>query len=329
MLILRAAEVGGFLAGRELELIRLVKTAYETHELGLSTTPISAYLHFPDAPRNRIIAKPSSLCGEHGIAGLKWVSSFPDNIASGLERSSAVVILNSVDTGRAIAIVDGSLINFKRTAASAALAAQVLGGWPNVHSTGLVGCGSINFEVAGFLLAAFPEARSFQCYDTDPVRAESFVRRCLSGYSTIKIQVENDLQKLLRNNLLISLATTAIEPHINSLRGCLPGALLLHISLRDIGVEDILTSDNVVDDIEHVCSAQTSIHLTEQKVGHRNFIRCSLGQVLLGRAEPRKHLDDITVFSPFGLAVLDLLVAKFAYDSAVREGFGTAINFFC
>ena len=328
VLMLRARDVKGYLADREMELIEIARAAYAAHETGAGVSPQSVFLRFPDAPRNRIIAKPSYLGGERRVAGLKWVSSFPGNVARGMERSSAVVMLNSADTGRVISIVEGSIINFKRTAASAALAALLLCAPRDGRSTGIIGCGPINFEVVRFLLASFPEARDFHLYDLDRDRAKGFALKCRDGRLDASIRIANDVEEVLRDNSLISIATTAMEPHISSLGECLPGTLILHISLRDIFAEAILNCDNVVDDADHVCSAQTSIHLAEQKVCNRDFIRCSLGEVLLGKARPRQDPDGVTVFSPFGLAVLDLAVAKFVYDLALLDGRGTVIDSF-
>ena len=326
--ILTGAEVRAVLAGRELDLIQAVRTAYETHGDGDSSLPHSTFLQFPDQPRDRIIALPAYLGGACRIAGVKWISSFPDNLERGIDRASAVVILNSTQTGRPEALLEGSVVSAKRTAASAALAAQCLFEGTKVRRIGIIGCGLINFETARFLRAVFPGAETFVLFDQDEARAKQFKNKVQRISDKVAVEIARDVKAVLRSSPLISVATTALKPHIGDVRECPEEAAILHISLRDLTPDVILSCDNVVDDIDHVCRAQTSVHLAEQQVGNRQFIRCTLADILRGRAPARNGSDTVSVFSPFGLGVLDLAVSKLVRDLAVQQGLETVIRSF-
>jgi ornithine cyclodeaminase len=326
--ILRGSEVRALLTGRELEVIEAVRMAYETHGHGDSSLPHSTFLRFPGRPRNRIIALPAYLGGDCEVAGVKWVSSFPNNLDLGLDRDSAVLILNSPETGRPEAILEGSAISAKRTAASAALAARCLLGADKAGRVGLIGCGVINFEIARFLLAVFPEVATVVLFDKDDARARQFDGKLRASFDGLEVEIARDVDAVLRDCRLVTLATTALSPHIGDLRACPPGSAILHISLRDLTPEVILASDNVVDDVDHVCRAETSVHLAEQRVGHRGFIRCTLADILSGRAPARNGSGAVSVFSPFGLGVLDLAVGKLVRDLAREQGLGSVIGSF-
>ena len=326
--MLRGSEVRQVLAGRELEVIQAVRRAYEAHGDGDSSLPHSTFLAFPGQPRDRIVALPAYLGGACRIAGVKWVSSFPDNLHRGVDRASAVVILNSPQTGRPEAVLEGSAINAKRTAASAALAAQCLLKGSEARRVGMIGCGLINFEIARFLLAVFRDIKSFILFDLDEARARQFQDKCRRIFDEVEVETANDVGAVLRDSPLVSIATTAVTPHIGDLRECPRGSVILHVSLRDLTPDVILSCDNVVDDIDHVCRAQTSVHLAEQLVGHRKFIRCNLPDILSGRSPARNGSGTACVFSPFGLGILDLAVGKLVRDLALQQGLQTVVASF-
>jgi len=328
VLILKGEEISFLLADREKELIDLVRAAYEVHAGEDCSLPHSNFLRFPDSERNRIIALPAYLGGAFKIAGIKWISSFPGNFELGLDRASAVVILNSALTGRPEAILEGSIISAKRTAASAALAAHCLTGGKTVGRVGVIGCGVINFETVRMLLATIPELTRLLVFDLDPARAAQFGNKCAGVSKEIEVTVAQSVNEVLAGSSLISMATTAVRPHIYDLTPCVPGATILHTSLRDLSPEVILSCDNVVDDAGHVCRAQTSVHLAEQIVGHRNFIRCCLADILSGAAPARRDQNSVTIFSPFGLGVLDIALGKFTLDLAIKESKGLAVSSF-
>lgn len=327
ILIIGAGEVEAALKGREESVLEAVQKAYETHSRGASSVPHSSFLRFPDSDKDRIICLPAYLGDDYQLAGVKWIASMPDNVARGMERASAVMILNDRATGRPRAVVEGSIISKQRTAASAALASRVLAhGEP--ETIGFVGCGPINIAVAQFLAIVWPNARRLIAFDLDPARAEVFGEALLSLRPTADFRVAASLKEVLCACPMVSFGTTAISPYIDSLDDCPAGATILHVSLRDLKVEAILSNYNIVDDLDHVNRAATSIHLASQQAGHTDFVHSSLGDILLGNVNLPKRNDRKLIFSPFGLGVLDLAVADFVLNALAESGRGTRVKSF-
>ncbi|HEY7417726.1 MAG TPA: hypothetical protein VH593_21265, partial [Ktedonobacteraceae bacterium] len=113
--VISGAQVQHVLQGRESQIVELVEATYRLHSAGDSVNPPSYFLRFPNRPSSRIIALPASIGGQVRVDGLKWISSFPENVAAGIPRASAVLILNDHDTGYPFACLESSIISATRT----------------------------------------------------------------------------------------------------------------------------------------------------------------------------------------------------------------------
>ena len=328
ILILTGAEVAKLLEDREHAVIEMVRAAYDAHFNQQTCLPHSLFLKFPENPENRIIALPAYVGVGGGTVGMKWISSFPANVTKGIDRASGIIILNSLETGRPVAVLEGSIISAKRTAASAVLAASLLVRDHKLESVALIGCGRLNFEIQRFFHAVFPSLQKVFVYDLKSERAQTFAVACMRHFPVCEVEILDDLSSALGAAPVISIATTAARPYIHNLDAVAKGGLILHTSLRDLAPEVILACDNVVDDSDHANRAQTSIHLATQKSGRVDFIRCTLAEVSAGCAPAKPRRDSITVFSPFGLGILDIAVAQNVSDAATRAGIGTWIDEF-
>ncbi|AKA01519.1 ornithine cyclodeaminase [Streptomyces noursei ZPM] len=318
--VISGAQVQRALEGRQREIVDLVEATYRLHGAGRSVNPPSYFLRFPDRPTSRIIALPASLGGQSPVDGLKWISSFPTNVAAGIPRASAVLILNDHETGYPFACLESSIISATRTAASAALAADRLSrGRPRPRSIGFFGTGLIARYIHTFLTGTGWEFDQVALHDLSPDSTAGF-RAYLdqAADNTPSVTVLDSAEELIRRSELVVFATIAGRPHVSDASWFDHHPLVLHVSLRDLDPEIILTSTNIVDDVEHCLKADTSPHLAEQQSGGRDFLTGTLDDVLTGRVTV--PADRTVVFSPFGLGVLDLAVGKHVYDGAARSG---------
>ncbi|MFF1478058.1 2,3-diaminopropionate biosynthesis protein SbnB [Streptomyces sp. NPDC058301] len=327
MLIIGHRVVHDLLANQENHLLDLIADAYRLHDEGCTAVPNSVFLRFPGDARNRIIGLPAHVGGAEAVAGVKWIASFPGNVAQGKLRASAAILLNSMADGSPEALLEASLISARRTAASAALAAAKLTPDPAPTGVSLIGCGPINGEILRFTHAALPSLREVALYDLDPARGEAFAEKARTMLPEARFTVLRRAEDALAAHRLVSLATTASEPHLG-LEACPAGATVLHVSLRDLTVEAILGAQNVVDDADHVCREQTSLHLAEQATGGRDFIDTPIGALLRGTSGFRRDPERTVVFSPFGLGALDMALARWVRDEARRLGRGIGIDAF-
>ncbi|HEY6687115.1 MAG TPA: 2,3-diaminopropionate biosynthesis protein SbnB [Propionibacteriaceae bacterium] len=317
--VISGAQVQRALQGQEKEIVELVEATYRLHGAGDSVNPPSYFLRFPDRPSSRIIALPASIGGSIQVDGLKWISSFPENVAAGIPRASAVLILNDHETGYPFACLESSIISATRTAASAALAADWLSrGRPRPTRVGFVGVGLIARYIHTFLAGTGWSFDEIGVHDLSADSATGF-RGYLEQVGTAgRVTVHASAEELIGSSDLVVFATVAAEPHIRDLSWFAHNPLVLHISLRDLAPEILLASTNIVDDIEHCLKANTSPHLVEQLAGNRDFLLGTLDDVMAGRVSVLA--DRPVIFSPFGLGVLDLAVGKYVYDKVVSAG---------
>jgi 2,3-diaminopropionate biosynthesis protein SbnB len=316
--VIPGAQVEHALRGRETEITELVEATYRLHSAGDSVNPPSYFLRFPDRPSARIIALPASIGGNLQVDGVKWISSFPQNVVSGLPRASAVLILNDHDTGYPFACLESSIISATRTAALAAAAADwFTRGRGRPARVGFLGVGLIARYIHTFLAGTGWSFDQIGVHDLSADSSAGF-RGYLEQAGAGPVTSCDSAEQLIRSSDLVIFATTAGQPHVSDLSWFSHNPVVLHVSLRDLAPEILLGSANIVDDVEHCLKAGTSPHLAEQLTGNRDFLDGTLDDVMAGRVTvPR---DRPLVFSPFGLGVLDLAVGKYVYDEVARAG---------
>jgi len=296
-------------------IVNLIAETYRAHAANQTVNPASQFLRFPKRPNARIISLPAYLGNEQPVSGVKWIASYPDNIKLGIPRASAVLLLNDSDTGYPVACLEGSLISAARTAASAVLAADWLCGHTRrVARIGFVGTGFIARNIFDFLVGMQWSAGEVVLCDLEADYARRFARY-VERKDWPVLEIASSASETVKACDMTVFTTTAARPHVTGVDLLAHRPRILHISLRDLAPDIILAADNIVDDVDHCLTADTSPHLAEQLTGGRGFVTGTIADLIDGRV--RLSADRPAIFSPFGMGILDIALGRYVYERAL------------
>lgn len=303
----------------------IITQAYLRHHEGETINPDSYFLRYPKAPQNRIIALPAHIGGDTNMSGIKWIASYPDNIKNGLQRASAVLVLNNGETGYPIACLESGVISAYRTAISALVALKHLNkGTKKTSSVGIIGNGYIGKTVFDCLVRLDWDCENFYLFDALPDSSAAMAKHVRESGENVK--VTSSCKELVANSKVVISTTTAPSPFILNPDWFSHHPIVLNLSLRDFSEDIILSSNNVLDDIDHCLKANTSPHLAYIKSGSKSFINGDIGDLILGDID--LDPDKTSIFSPFGLGVLDLALGNFVYCENLANEAVTVIEDF-
>lgn len=204
-------DLGG---GQSQPYVDAIAEGLAAHARGAYVQPLKPYLRWPGADHiaDRIIAMPCYLGGEDPIAGLKWIGSRQHNPARfGLERASAVVVLNDAQTNYPIAIMEGGLISGMRTAAITAVATRHLArsGFTDVAC---IGCGPIARMQMQTLLEQFPSIERLHLFDLSPSAADALSRTLEESFPKVTMLPAASAEAAVREGDVVVTCTVADAP---------------------------------------------------------------------------------------------------------------------
>lgn len=265
----------------------------------------------PDGNPGTLLLMPAWRPG--GSMGVKIATVFPDNAARGHPAVHASYILMSAETGMPLAILDGTEITLRRTAAASALASTYLS---RRDATRLLMIGTGN--LAPHLIAAHATTRPITevCIWGRRGDAARMLKDTLAT-SSFSITVSDDLENAVGRAHIISCATLANEPLV---RGAWlePGQHLDLVGafkpeMREADSEAVARADVYVDTRSGALSEGGDIIQAISDGSIRESDICGeLRDLVNGKDPGRASGDSITLFKSVGTAIEDLAAAELA-----------------
>ena len=329
MLILTAEDVRNALPMKEA--IEAMKKAYASLSNGTAVVPLRTRLSIPNSEALSLFM-PAFVNSQDGNAlAIKVVSLFPTNPARGLAYIQAAVLVCDPETGRAIALLEGSSLTAIRTGAAGGAAIDLLARQDSkivaVFGTGAQGrtqleaaCNARNIETAFVYNASAEKARAF---------AEEMKGK---GSITKDVRVASSAKEAIEHADIICTATTSSKPvfedkdlaagtHISAVGSYTP-------EMQEVPAETLQRAKIFVDSRSaSLKEAGDLIQPIRAGLFDESHISGELGELVLGKVPGRESQEEITYFKSVGIAVQDAMAAQVALNNARKMNIGKKVDF--
>ncbi len=285
-----------------------------------------------DEVGDQMLSQPASAGGEDilflrsawqrgKVLGSKVITGFWNNPSTNsLPAVHAIYCLFSGEDGRPLAVLDGTALTLRKTAADSALGASYLAR-TDTEVMLMVGAGAMAPHLIMAHKAIRPSIRTVLIWNRTPEKAKAVAEALASGGASADLQVKvaGDLETAVRCADLISSATRTVEPIIKG-AWLKPGTHLDLIGaykkdMREADDEAIRNSAIFVDSrattIED--TGEIAIPIGKGVIGERDILADHV-DLARGRHAGRSSEDQITFFKNGGGGHLDLMTARFVAE---------------
>jgi alanine dehydrogenase len=308
------------------ELIAALERAHIQYSTGKAVMPVRLVVPLPKID-GRITSMPGFLDEDQAL-GMKVVTYFHNNPKQNLPSILATIMLFSPESGKMIAVMDGSYITAIRTACASAMASKVLSS-PTASALGVLGAG-VQAKAHIAALSQVRKIRSIKIYSPSGTSASRIKQEVELQLGTA-IEVASSAEDAVRGADLIVTATTAKQP-ILSADWLKPGAHINAVGshrpdLRELDGSMMARSKVFVDSREAIMAecGDVLLALAEKSIT-ADHVQAEIGEVLAGSKPGRTGTEEITLYKSVCIAIQDVATAQLIYHKALQKGFGTDVT---
>ena len=304
------------------ELIAALERAFVALAEERALNPLRQVLWRPD--RQGLLGVMPAFLEEPASFAIKAVSVFPNAHATGLESHQGAVLLYEADHGQLLAILEGSELTARRTAAVSALATKALAR-ESAGDLALLGAGVLAWNHL-LALREVRELRRVRIWNRSPERAAALAARAQKELGLAAAAVTRAEEALREAEIVCTLTGSPLPilegewlapgAHVNAVGASSP-------RFRELATAAVKRCSFFGDRRESVMNEAGDflIPQSEGAIGPEHF-RGELGEVLTGKVAGRPSSEEITLFKSLGLALEDLAAARLAFSIAEKNGFG-------
>lgn len=324
MLILTAEEQRNLINMEEV--IDYVADALKEFSSGKTVTPIRAALPF-QGKKNTFLVMPSVAEGMESV-GLKVVTVAPNNKKYNKKTINGVVMLSDFETGEPLSLLEGSHLTMVRTGILSGLATKYLSR-KDSKKLCVIGTGKQAEGLVASVLATRDIEEIF-LYNRTEQKAREFAEYLRRTFNK-DVHICLDPNEAVKASDIVVTTTNSLTPvfkqtlkpgtHVNAVGSFRP-------EMQELPSHAIFSADKVVVESEEAALEETGdllVPIQEESFNPEN-IYAELGKIISGEVKGRENNQEITVFESVGIAVVDIIVAQYLYNEAVKNNIGTSIQ---
>jgi ornithine cyclodeaminase len=263
---------------------------------------------------------------DHEYFGYKYVNGHPKNPLQNKQTIVATGQLSKVSDGHPVLISEMTLLTAFRTAATSALATDLLAR-KNSQTLALIGSGAqSDFQALAAMLVR--DIKTIRFHDIDPAAMKRFARN-LQAYDVELVPCESN-EQAVQGADIVTVCTACkdnvqvimdewIKPgvHVNALGGDCPGKTELQPKLlqRAKVVVEFFEQSFIEGEIQYFSEAEA-----------KEIVHAEIWELINGTKACRTSDKEITVFDSVGFALEDFSVLKLTYQLAEKYNIGESIQ---
>jgi len=296
-----------------IEVIDLVERGLREHGRGRGGNPPKPGIHSKD---NSFIHAMPAYYKDLKIGGIKWVSGFPDNREFELPQILGLLILNDMNTGVPLCVMDCRWITAVRTAAVTAITAKYCA---KKDSTilGIIGAGVQGRYHLLALKEVIPSLKNVKIFDISRKTSEKYQKE-FSQKHRVDILICDNVESVAKESDIVVTATQRLENPLVKDEWFDKGCLGVGLEASRAWYRDaILNADKfITDDWE-----QTKYFNTQGAFPDGlPKLYAELGTIVCGEKPGKEKEDERILAINIGLALEDIIVANRIYEIAKERG---------
>lgn len=307
------------------EVMEYVEIALKEFSALKTDTPIRTALPFGEGNSGLVMP---SVAEDLKAMGLKYVTVVPGNAKIDKKVIQGVVLLSDIKTGEPLALLEGSYLTNIRTGALSGVATKYLAK-KNASKLGIIGTGEQAHGLCRAVLAA-RDIETIFVFNRSEEKAKEFAEVTKETFGK-EVVICATPDEVVQNSDILVTATTSMSPvfstplkpgtHINAVGSFKP-------TMQEIPSHALTSASKVVvESMEAALEESGDLQIPIQEgVFSENELHAELGKIISGEFAGRENDEEITVFKSVGVAIVDIVIAKYFYEKALKQEAGVIVN---